>query len=194
MAPALPLTRDRIVDEALAMAHERGVDAVTLRPLAARLGVGASAIYRHVAGRDELLSLMHARLIDGRRRQMPHLPWDDGLRMLATGVWHIYAPYPGLAGEALAGHATTETSRERAADQVDALVAAGFPREEAESAVVALVQWVLVFMTSIDRHPAPETRIAEMPGHQYFGPRDTYDSGVDLMLDGLRYRLERHRG
>jgi AcrR family transcriptional regulator len=194
MAPARPLTRERIVDEALAMAHERGVDAVTLRPLAARLGVRASALYRHVANRDELVTLMHARLIDGRRGRLPQVPWDEGLRMLATGVWHVYAPYPGLAGEALTGSVPTASSRDRASDQVDALVAAGFPRDEAEAAVLAFVQWILMFLASIDRLPPPETRIHEMPDVEYAGARDIYDRGVDLMLDGLRQRLERHRG
>lgn len=190
MPPAQPLTRERIVDEALSMARDAGTAAVTLRPLAARLGVGASALYRHVASRDELITLMHSRLVDGAGRRLPDLPWDEGLRVLAIGVWRVYEPYPGLAGEALAGRATTESSRARAADHVEALIAAGFPREEAEREVLAFVQWILMFVTSTERLVPAGSRIAEMPDVDFAGARATYDHGVELLIDGLRRRLE----
>src|SRR6185503_19800211 len=41
------LTRDRIVDEALALVDREGADALTLRNLGAALGVDPTAVYRH---------------------------------------------------------------------------------------------------------------------------------------------------
>jgi AcrR family transcriptional regulator len=49
---------DRIVAEALAIADTEGLDAVSMRPLAERLGVVPMALYKHVANKDALLTLM----------------------------------------------------------------------------------------------------------------------------------------
>ena len=58
MRPAL--TRDRIVEAAIAVVDETGPDALTMRAVAQRLGAGAMSLYRHVSGRDELLDLVVA--------------------------------------------------------------------------------------------------------------------------------------
>lgn len=52
------LTRDRIVAAAVALVDEAGPDALTMRAVAQRLGAGAMSLYRHVAGREELLDLV----------------------------------------------------------------------------------------------------------------------------------------
>lgn len=48
-------TGERILGEAMALFHAAGLKAVTMRAVAARAGVSPMAIYRHYAGRDELL-------------------------------------------------------------------------------------------------------------------------------------------
>ena len=52
------ITRERIVAAALDLLDEAGIDAVTVRALAARLGVKAPALYWHVRGKQELLDEM----------------------------------------------------------------------------------------------------------------------------------------
>src|SRR5436853_107267 len=52
------LTIERIIDEALALVDEEGLDALTVRRLATRLDTGSATLYRHVASRTELLVLM----------------------------------------------------------------------------------------------------------------------------------------
>jgi len=187
MAGVRRLSRDRIVDEALAMARDEGVAAVTLRPLAARLGVGASALYRHVASRDELLALMHARVTDSPSA-VPDEPWEPALRRVAVTTWDIYEPYPGLAAEAVAGRAVTDGSIADAARLVDMLVRGGFPPEEAPLRLLTFVQWILRFIATTERHPPPGTP-AQTPAVQLPDPRSLYDHGVDLLIEGLRARL-----
>ncbi|GKQ36632.1 TetR/AcrR family transcriptional regulator [Streptomyces sp. A012304] len=51
------LSREAIVREAIAMADADGVDALSMRKLAARLNAGAASLYRHVATKDELMEL-----------------------------------------------------------------------------------------------------------------------------------------
>ena len=53
-----PLSRDRVVAEAMALADEQGLAALSMRALAGRLGVEAMSLYHHVAGKEALLDAM----------------------------------------------------------------------------------------------------------------------------------------
>ncbi len=55
-----PLTTDRVVATSRDLLVEGGADAVVVREVARRLGVTAPALYRHVSGRDDLLTLLIA--------------------------------------------------------------------------------------------------------------------------------------
>ena len=48
-------TRQRLLAAALELVEEEGVEALSMRRLAARVGVSATALYRHFADKDELL-------------------------------------------------------------------------------------------------------------------------------------------
>jgi len=50
-----PLTRERVLGSAVAIADEGGIGALTIRALAADLGVKPMAIYHHVANKEEIL-------------------------------------------------------------------------------------------------------------------------------------------
>jgi len=52
------MTRDRIVDEALAMVEAEGVEQLSMRKLAAQLGTAPTTIYWHVGGREQLLDAL----------------------------------------------------------------------------------------------------------------------------------------
>jgi AcrR family transcriptional regulator len=54
-APRNSLSRDSILDSAVAVLDERGPGALTMRSLADRLRVGPMALYTYFAGKDELL-------------------------------------------------------------------------------------------------------------------------------------------
>jgi TetR/AcrR family tetracycline transcriptional repressor len=58
-----PLTSATVVRAAVQLADERGIEAVTMRGLGARVGVGAMALYNHVTGREALLDAMIADLL-----------------------------------------------------------------------------------------------------------------------------------
>lgn len=55
MARRKPLTRERILEAAMALADAEGLDALTMRRLAADLGVEAMSLYHHVPSKDALL-------------------------------------------------------------------------------------------------------------------------------------------
>ncbi|MGP4028974.1 TetR/AcrR family transcriptional regulator [Actinomadura sp. 3N407] len=54
---APPLTRERIVDEAVALLDEEGIGRLTMRRLAERLGTGSTTLYWHVKTKDDVLEL-----------------------------------------------------------------------------------------------------------------------------------------
>jgi AcrR family transcriptional regulator len=56
--PREPLTRERILLAAVALADEAGVESLSMRRLAQELGVVPMALYKHVANKDELLDGM----------------------------------------------------------------------------------------------------------------------------------------
>ncbi len=62
------LTLDRILSAALELADERGLDCLTMRELAAKLGTAHTSLYRHVANREELL----VRLVDFVLSEIEH--------------------------------------------------------------------------------------------------------------------------
>jgi AcrR family transcriptional regulator len=54
----IPLTRSEIVQAALRIVKAEGIDAVSMRRVAAEFETGPSSLYAHVANKDELLQLM----------------------------------------------------------------------------------------------------------------------------------------
>lgn len=53
--PAVPLSRERIRDAALELIDQDGLDALSMRNLARRLGVQAASLYTHFANKDAVL-------------------------------------------------------------------------------------------------------------------------------------------
>src|SRR3954447_396291 len=53
-----PLTRDRVLQTAIALADEHGLEAFSMRRLADRLGVAAMSLYHHVPNKDQWLDAM----------------------------------------------------------------------------------------------------------------------------------------
>lgn len=95
-APRGSLTRDRIVDAALDLIEEHGVDGVSMPKLAERLGVGVMSLYTHVDSRDDLLDAIAERVLG----DLPVLSGDDWHERLAghfRSLRHALATRPGLA-------------------------------------------------------------------------------------------------
>lgn len=175
------LSVERIVEEALDLAAKQGVRGISMRPLAARFGVSATALYGHVASRDALLGLMLDSVLADVPPLAPDLPWDVALRTRALQLRDALGPYPQLALEALGGH--TETTR--VASGRDAMVSrlerAGFEADDAELAILCWGRWVLSFLAAAEHTPPDSGNRAEV----------AFERGVDFLLAGLR-TLEGH--
>jgi DNA-binding transcriptional regulator YhcF (GntR family) len=97
-APDRELGTGRIVATAMALADAEGLDAVSMRRLAAELGVAPMSLYRHVAGRDALELLLVRAVF--RARPLPDAGppgWRAKLELVCRLQWRAYRAHPWLA-------------------------------------------------------------------------------------------------
>ncbi|WP_214409604.1 TetR/AcrR family transcriptional regulator [Sphaerisporangium fuscum] len=83
----VPLTLERIVDAAYVVLDREGYDRLSMRQVAAELGVAVSALYAHVTSKDELLEHMYHRLFEGFELPPPDpAHWQDQVMDFARGA------------------------------------------------------------------------------------------------------------
>lgn len=121
--------REEILDAALAIADERGLDAVSMRAVADRIGVTPMALYRHVKDKAALLDGLVGRLLaallpsDAGREQA----WDRRLIALAYACRETTQRHPWAAHLLFSRPAVTPEAV-RAVDLIySALIEAGVP-------------------------------------------------------------------
>ncbi|MEV6293889.1 TetR/AcrR family transcriptional regulator [Streptomyces sp. NPDC051896] len=79
-----PLSRERVVEAAFTVLDRHGLDGLSMRQVAAELGVAVSALYAHVSSKDDLLELMYTRLFAGYAMPAPDPEnWQEQLRDFA---------------------------------------------------------------------------------------------------------------
>lgn len=89
------LTRERVVDAALRLADEEGLETLSLRQLAKALGVTPMAIYRHVRDKSHLLDLMAERLLEQvNLGSGGSTAWQDRLRGLLGSYLTVVDQHP----------------------------------------------------------------------------------------------------
>ncbi|WP_152366042.1 TetR/AcrR family transcriptional regulator C-terminal domain-containing protein [Microlunatus speluncae] len=91
-------TRDRLLQTAVALADAEGLTAVSMRAVAARLGVSPMTLYRHIRDKDDLLASMS----DAAFAESPlptDLPagWRERIEVAARGLWAVHQRHPWLA-------------------------------------------------------------------------------------------------
>jgi AcrR family transcriptional regulator len=169
------LSRERIVSAAL----ESNLDTLTVRELAARLGVTHGALYRWVRDTDELLDLVSEAMVDRiLPSDEPHRgQWREWLRRLAWAMHDEFLAVPGYATRTSQPHRHNPESfgRLRAA-VIRAFLAAGATPEMAEQSWyifgTSIVSWLAATENSLDLG-AGEPR---------------YDLFLDVLLRGLPAR------
>ena len=211
--PRLPLTRERVLAAAVALADQGGIESLSMRKLAQELGVEAMSLYHHVANKDDILdglvdvvfgeidlptgedgwrAAMRQRAISAREALRRH-PWATGLMESrptpgAANLRHHDAVLGVLRGAGfsvqLAAHAYS---------LLDSYIY-GFALQEAslpfhtpeEAAQVA--QAIMAEFPASDYPHLTEIAVDHVlqPGYDY---GNEYLFGLDLILDGLERAL-----
>jgi AcrR family transcriptional regulator len=90
----LPLNRERVLNTALRLADEEGIDAISMRKLAEALGVKAMSLYNHIANKDDLLDGMVDRVISEIEVPDLRLEWKAAMRRRANSAHEVLLRHP----------------------------------------------------------------------------------------------------
>jgi AcrR family transcriptional regulator len=182
-----PLSRERVVAEALAVIAEDGIQALTMRALATRLGVVPGALYRHVRNKQQLQDLvLDSVLAEVDNDLDPSLPWTQRLELLAHRLRAVLEDHPGVAALLKTRDPLGPHSLALAEALLAPLQAAGFGDREAGLAFFLLVDYTVGFAVSSPRTSTNEQRVRDAPTraqlHQFFRslPPDRFPALVAL--------------
>jgi TetR/AcrR family tetracycline transcriptional repressor len=139
------LTQEQVVKRAVELMAEAGLEALTLRRLAAELGVSAPTLYWHVRDKRQLLDLMAEALVaQGTRRPTPAhgQPWWDWLAERARVQYRALVSQRDAA-LVVAGNRPTEGRLPEVEQVVASLVVVGFPPAEALRTILSIGNYVI---------------------------------------------------
>src|SRR3569833_2797303 len=198
------LDRDKVLDAALRLIDEVGLDGLSLRRLAKELGVQAPALYWHFSSKKDLLDHLVAAANERAEQGTTGLPapgqtWDawlaEGMRVRRRAM---LAHRDGA--RIAAGNRPTPDSFPRIERTLGVLVDAGFTPEDAIRAVLVLGHYVSGFVldeqydAEREGDPPPALDPEEFPvlaaGGKAALDRDTLiEYGLQSLLDGMRARI-----
>lgn len=166
----------RLVEAATALLEEAGVDGLTMRALADRLGQSVGATYRHVSGKQALVRLVMQAVVDGVLAvEVQDLPPLARVRAQMLAYQQQMIRFPGLASYVAANLAETAPSG-LTAPLVVSLKEAGLHGESNQRALRALF-----FATS--------GALLSTPAASAVGPdllTAWFEDGLDITIAGLR--------
>ncbi len=90
------LTRDRVVEAALRIMDEEGLDAVSMRRVAREVGVEAMSLYHHVRDKEDLLDAICSRVMQEFRFPDEDRPWIDVARDGAREWRRVLRDHPNV--------------------------------------------------------------------------------------------------
>lgn len=135
-----PITRALIAQVAVESIREAGIEALTMRTLAAQLGVSAMALYYHVADKDEVLRLVADEVLAGVRLPDPDSgPWDELLTGAVRATHAAISSVPGV-GSVLLTRTLLPNARRILFFGIHQFERAGLTRAEARIAYAGLQQ------------------------------------------------------
>jgi AcrR family transcriptional regulator len=179
-APRLPLSKERIVQAAVALADRDGVDGVSMRKMAQVLGVVPMALYKHVAGKDELLSGMIDLAVAEIDPPATDLGWKAAIRERILSARRVLLRHPWASRVMESRTEPTPTVLAYMDSMIGMFRAGGFSMDLTHHAVHAMGSRLMgftqeLFNDSADTDPAVE---AEMWGTM----ADIYPSIYELYL------------
>jgi AcrR family transcriptional regulator len=205
-----PLSRDRVLLGAMAVADAGGIGSLTIRSLAAQLGVKPMSVYHHVANKEEIIDGIVDLVFSEIELPSPDGDWRSELRRRAISARAVLRLHPWaiplLQSRTNPGPATLRHHNA----VIGALRAAGFSMEMVAHAYALMDSYVFGFALSEAALPinGPETvsEVADEMMH-LFSPTDyphlleftvehvlkpgydfgaEFEFGLDLVLDGLQ--------
>ncbi len=195
-----PLSRDRVVEAALAVIDRQGIQGCSMRAVAGELGVEAMSLYHHVPGGkaemlDGVVAVVQTEFVEGL-----HLTgdWRVDMDAFARAYRAALKSHPNVVAMIAARPSVAYRS---STTLVGALFTAmedgGFPRDDALRAVRVLSRWTIGFTLGEasaleDGEQAAEfdePLLVEVFSDIARGEDDVFEFGLEALLDGLEARL-----
>ncbi len=88
------MTRERVLQAAIHLADEAGIEAVSMRKLAQQLGVEAMSLYNHVANKDDVLDGMADLVVAQIELPEPGGDWKKAIRKRAHSAHEVLLRHP----------------------------------------------------------------------------------------------------
>jgi len=155
------LSRDQVVAQALAIISSQGVQALSMRGLAARLGVVPGALYRHVHSKEQLYDLVLDAVLAEVDAQVDNsLSWAAQVTELARRLRAVLERHPGLAGLLKTRDPLSPHSLTLAEAFLASLQAAGMPGRQTALAFRLIYDYIAGFSLS-DPSSAAEQRVRD---------------------------------
>jgi len=204
-----PLSRDRILETALELVDEGGIEALSMRKLGQKLGFEAMSLYNHVANKDDLIDGILDLVLAEGELPSPDGEWDAAVRESAISVHAALQRHPWACSLVMApGHI-----RPARMAYMNALLGrlreAGFSADETYHAYHVLDGHIFGYSLYETSHAYSDEDAAEFEASlDQFLPVDTYPYlnehgrqhltegphrevsafafGLDLILDGLK--------
>jgi AcrR family transcriptional regulator len=204
-----PLTRARIVDAALEVADAEGLQAVSIRRVAARLGVQPMSLYSHIPSKDDLVALMLDE-VSGQLLIPEPVPaqWREALRQSARRAFAAYVAHPWALG-AMGQGARAGPNLLRRAEQV-AGIATRVGLELPDCWMIASIvhEWVIGHALHVlklredpqlaqhlhEPDPAPFSALASLLKERGEAPQGDFERALEVVLDGIETRVDRAAG
>ncbi|WP_049578578.1 TetR/AcrR family transcriptional regulator [Streptomyces sp. SBT349] len=196
------LTLPQVAAAALAVIDRDGLAALTMRAVAAELGMATMSLYRYVADRDALERLVVERVL-GRvdTSPPPGVPWDRQVAALMERVWAAVGAHPEVVPLTMAHRHASHSLLRWSESVLTVLTGAGFDGERRVIALRALLSHVIGALQTEHLSPLPGSGTAAMAGlpHEEFpllaetasaarriAPGEEFRGGLALLLRGLR--------
>jgi AcrR family transcriptional regulator len=190
------LTEAEIVDAALRVIKQSGVEGLTMRRLSKELGRSHMAMYYHVSDKNALLDLVASAALKGIPIPEPaNRAWDARLRELITSIDEQLRAHPDI-GEILLDRMLS-TDRRILNAAMDILVDAGFDDADVLMAYATVHTYLFgrnklvsaqPTQVELDAQDTVARLVSQLPA---LSGRDFFNFGVETLIAGLRDRLER---
>lgn len=178
--------RSDVVERALEVLDEFGLESMTMRRLGSELGVQPSALYHHVANKQTLLALVADEILARGRRERRAQAWDGRVVELCRELRDAMLAYRDGAEVVATAWAFGLGAGGPAEELEEVLGDAGLPAELVHSAGRTLLH--LVFGHAGEEQTALQASSAGAIDRTPV-ERDDFEVGLGLVLDGLRARL-----
>jgi TetR/AcrR family transcriptional regulator, tetracycline repressor protein len=190
------ITREQIVQAAVRTVRDDGYEQMTIRSLAADLGVAPMSLYRHVRDKDDILDEVVDRLLARAwRPRAKDAGWRTWLAEAAERLRRFLVSQPAALHVYLSHPVVSPSAIERMTSMMSALRDGGLDEEAAQRAYAAIHTYTIGF-AALEASRAGWVPLGEDRddlAHQLAGytTANRFAEGLDYLLEGIHGRDER---